>query len=402
MEEDLKTLPGIGVFGTGLSTSILVPHLRQVGFQMVAVWGKTLGEAEECAKELSIPFATNRIDDVLLHKAVDLILVLSPPALHSQIAVKALGIGKHVVVQSPAGISQNETLRKVQAAQYYPSLISVVAYGLRFLPAFKILKKAISDDLLGCIPHVDVRITSPALIGNDEAYSWACDSHMGGGLLNQFGSNIIDLLSFVMDFKAARCHGTVRTFTKTTPRISGTRQISSDDFAIFQLESDQCLATISMSSIDQKFGQELVFYGSKGELRMRGQDLHFTPKSRPEELQVLYACPGESEASYPRLPDIYKQGMIAMFEELSQKLVLLEKNKNKENVEATEDVPNVDSNTFASFEDGLYVQAVMEAVRVSSKDKTWTKVNVVDSSAAVEHPITNNVFFGSGTFCLAR
>ena len=55
---------------------------------------------------------------------MDLILVLSPPSLHAQITVKALGIGKHVVVEAPAGINQNETLRKVKAALYYPSLIS--------------------------------------------------------------------------------------------------------------------------------------------------------------------------------------------------------------------------------------------------------------------------------------
>jgi len=41
---------------------------------------------------LDIPFSTSRIDDVLLRKDVDLILVLCPPSHHSQIAVKALGM----------------------------------------------------------------------------------------------------------------------------------------------------------------------------------------------------------------------------------------------------------------------------------------------------------------------
>ena len=61
------------------------------------------------------------------------------------------GIGKHVAVPPPAGISQNETLRMVQAAQYYPSLISIAVYGLRFLPAFvkaKQLLSKINENLL--------------------------------------------------------------------------------------------------------------------------------------------------------------------------------------------------------------------------------------------------------------
>ncbi len=48
-------------------------------------------EAEILAGELDIPYATNLVDEVLLRKDVDLVVILCPPANHSQIAVKALG-----------------------------------------------------------------------------------------------------------------------------------------------------------------------------------------------------------------------------------------------------------------------------------------------------------------------
>ena len=102
----------------------------------------------------------------------------------------------------------------VQAAQYYPSLISIAVYGLRFLPAFVKAKEVISqtskNDLIGQITMCDVRINSPNLIGHDETYSWACDEHMGGGILNQFGSHVIDILQYLTTFKASRVHGTLR------------------------------------------------------------------------------------------------------------------------------------------------------------------------------------------------
>ena len=75
------------------------------------------------------------MDDVLLRKDVELVFILCPPNLHSQIAVKALGIGKHVLCDRPAGLSQCEALKMVHAAQYYPSLICVLNHGLRFHPA---------------------------------------------------------------------------------------------------------------------------------------------------------------------------------------------------------------------------------------------------------------------------
>ena len=102
----------------------------------------------------------------------------------------------------------------VQAAQYYPSLISIAVYGLRFLPAFvkakEILCQLGEDNRIGQVTLCDVRINSPNLIGSNETYSWACDDHMGGGILNQFGSHVIDVLQYLTNFKATRVHGTLR------------------------------------------------------------------------------------------------------------------------------------------------------------------------------------------------
>jgi len=92
-------------------------------------------DAEQMGKDLSIPFCTNKVDEVLLRKDVELVIILCPPNLHSQIAVKALGIGKHVLCDRPAGLSQCESLKMVLASNYYPSLICVLSFPLRFHPA---------------------------------------------------------------------------------------------------------------------------------------------------------------------------------------------------------------------------------------------------------------------------
>jgi len=89
------------------------------------------------------------------------------PSLHSQIAVKALGIGKHVVCDKPAGLSQSEALKMVRAAQYYPSLISIVNHSLRFLPAFVHMKKALEDGYLaGPVTVIEVRVHMGSLLHN--------------------------------------------------------------------------------------------------------------------------------------------------------------------------------------------------------------------------------------------
>jgi len=403
------TLPGIGVFGTGQSTLTIVPYLKKEGFSVEAIWGKTTEEAESLAQMLDIPFSTCRIDDVLLRKDVDLILILCPPSHHSQIAVKALGIGKHVAVPPPAGISQSETLRMVQAAQYYPSLISIAVYGLRFLPAFVKAKEMLSqlddNNRIGQITLCDVRINSPNLIGSNETYSWACDDHMGGGILNQFGSHVIDILQYLTNYRATRVHGTLRTFTKTTEKINGIRQISSDDLAVFQMEcikkisSDDkerssekqemfVTATLNGCSHHTKFNQEILICGTRGHLILRNQDLYFRKNQNLETSEEVVVL----ESDHPAMsqnnnhlsasdgnvtPEMFPKGASLLFRYLSNTI----KTASDIKVEEAASSDNSNQNThnlssIASFEDGLYVQAVMEAIRQSSKEKSWSKVSI--------------------------
>ena len=79
-------------------------------------------------------------------------------------------------------------------------------------------------------------------------------------------------------------------------------------------------------------------------------------------------------------PEMFPKGVSLLFRYLSNRI------KTTSDIKVEEAVSSDDSNqnthnlcSIASFEDGLYVQAVMEAIRQSSKEKSWTKVNVVDN-----------------------
>uniref|UniRef100_A0A1B0BLP2 Uncharacterized protein n=1 Tax=Glossina palpalis gambiensis TaxID=67801 RepID=A0A1B0BLP2_9MUSC len=55
-------------------SKVLVPILREKGFEIKVLWGRTVKEAEEFSSSQNIAFLTNKIDDVLLRKDVDLVL----------------------------------------------------------------------------------------------------------------------------------------------------------------------------------------------------------------------------------------------------------------------------------------------------------------------------------------
>nr|AEE62996.1 unknown [Dendroctonus ponderosae] len=365
-------LPGIGVFGTGPVVKVLIPILRENGFKIEAIWSRTLQDAQEAAKSLNIPFFTNVIDDVLLKKDVDLIFVLCSPNLHAQISVKALGIGKHVVCDKPAGLYQSDALKMVRAGQYYPSLISLINHSFRFLPAFIQLKKKLEENYLGSpITLIDIKVQTGSLFTDIDTFDWKCNAEMGGGTLNLIGSHIVDLITFLTGEKAIRVHGVVRTFTKHTETIKGIRQITAPDFCLFQMELHSgVLVTVNLNShaIGSTFQQEILVCSSTGHLVVRGGDLFGRKEKTTEE--VIYLDVEDLKCPVPNsmLPKTFIKGLCKMVAALREAFLPVNDQAGwiKEPV-----------STAANFEDGLYVQAVLSAIKHSSQTKQWVKVSIM-------------------------
>lgn len=384
-------LPGVGVFGTGKMVKILVPCLRGRGFRVEAIWGRTVESAEAVAHELGIPFYTGVVDDLLLRKGVDLVYIVCPPHLHAQIAAKALGIGKHVICDRPAGLCQREVLKMVRAAQYYPLLISVICHSLRFLPAFIHMKKAIQDGYIGEVKLCDVRVQCGSLL--HDHYDWMCDGTMAGGLLSNIGSHVIDILNYLTGQKAIRVHGMLKTFTKTNEFIKGIRQITSDDFCSFEMELDKgsCATVVLNNHIPSQFIQEILVCGTAGHVVVKGSDLYGRKNDSLKE-EALYLDVEDSKYTSSLLPKSSSQSTLAsmMSDNIQNRLnVILPKpymkglikliSALKEAFTSAEDRNNWNKEPVAmaaSFEDGHYIQAVIDAIRESSETRSWIKVEL--------------------------
>lgn len=392
-------LPGVGVFGTEPAARILVPILREFGFIIEALWGRIQNETESLAKDLKIEYYTTKIDDVLLKKNVDLVFVICPPYLHSQISVKALGIGKHVIVCSGnLGLGQSDALKMTRASLYYPTLIALTSHALRFLPGVVQMRKMINDQNYlgdkGTAALLDFRLQMGTLF--HEKYDWLCDATMGGGILNLFGSHLIDLVTFLTQQRAIRVNGVVRTYMETTQAIQGIRRVTAPDFCNFQMElangtlvtvtlhSHQC---ISGSQATSFFSQDLMVCGRDGSyLALRGNDLygqragHSGGGSKEEVLYVDDSSPYAT--SEQLLPRPYVKGLCKMVAGLREAFLPVHEQTGwiKSPVESA-----------ANFDDGLYVQAVLDAIRRSNEERTWVPVSVISESPTNQTKILHAV-----------
>lgn len=376
-------LPGVGVFGTE-TARILVPLLREFGFVIEALWGRTLKEAEEVSLDLKIANYSNKMDDVLLRKNVDLVFVICPPYLHSQISVRALGIGKHVIICSrPMGLGQQDALKMKRASQYYPSLIALTNHSLRFLPGVIQMKKLIREQqYLGDRGAVllDIRVQMGSLF--HEKYDWLCDATMGGGILNLFGSHLVDLATFLTHERAVRVNGVVRTYTEHTDSIQGIRRVTAPDFCNFQIELESgTLVTATLHSHQctnaSSFQQEVMVCGSDGSyLVLRGNDLYGqrpankSGKSDGKE-EVLYVDDSPYTATEQLLPRPHVKGLCKMIAALREAFLPVQEQTGwiKSPVESA-----------ATFDDGLYVQAVLDAIKKSNEERNWVAVNILSES----------------------
>ncbi|XP_019275640.2 glucose-fructose oxidoreductase domain-containing protein 1 isoform X1 [Panthera pardus] len=414
-------LPGVGVFGTSLTARVIIPLLKDEGFAVKALWGRTQEEAEELAKEMSVPFYTSRIDEVLLHQDVDLVCINLPPPLTRQIAVKTLddislgflcahwmplpplerpnggpskeracllswqpwpspqtaspwgfsGIGKNVICDRTA--TPLDAFRMMSAAHYYPKLMSIMGNVLRFLPAFVRMKQLIEEGYVGELLVCEVQVHGGSLLG--KKYNWSCDDLMGGGGLHSVGTYIIDLLTFLTGQKAVKVHGLLKTFVKQTDHIKGIRQITSDDFCTFQmvLEGGVCCTVTLNFNVPGEFKQDVTVVGSAGRLLAVGTDLYGQRNSAPEqELLLQDATPVSNsllpEKAFSDIPAPYLRGTIKMMQAVRQAFQDQDDRRTWDGRPLT---------MAATFDDCLYALCVVDTIKRSSQTGEWQNIAIM-------------------------
>ncbi|XP_034045363.1 glucose-fructose oxidoreductase domain-containing protein 2 [Thalassophryne amazonica] len=372
-------LPGVGVFGTGSTARVLVPLLKAEGFEVQALWGRSEEEAGCLAKELGIPFHTSRSDDVLLHQDVDLVCIYIPPSMTREIAVKALGIGKNVVCEKAA--TAVDSFNMVNAARYYPQLLSIMGNSLRFLPAYVAMHQLLMEGYVGEVQVCDVRVYGPSLL--DQSYGWTCEDLMGGGGLHTVGSSIIDLLSYLTGARAHRVHGLLRTFVQQNGLIRGIRRVTSDDFCFFQMlmggtrrSSGVVCCTVTLNfNMPGSFVHEIMVVGSTGRLVARGTELYGQRNGSNGE-ELLLGDNGWAGPEVPEMPLPHLQGLSAMVKALRQSFQAHEERRSWAHGPVA---------IAPTFEDGLYVQTVVEAVKQSSCSGEWVCVEILSQEPDPNH-----------------
>jgi len=339
---------GVGVAGTGFGRRVQMPAIAHAsGFDLVAVCSATLANAQSAATEFGAAHATDDFDDLLADDAVDVVVVTTPPRLHRSMAIAALEAGKHVVCEKPLALNVSEA-EQMAAGAAKSGLVAALDHEQRYLPSNRQFHHLVANGYLGALRYLDVRVCLPLTLNPAFPFafhSWRDDVAGGGGLLSGIFSHYIDLmcLSFGPPETVHGLASTARTSKPFADGRPGAGDVTSDDrVSAAGRFADGALFSMAGSwSVHHGPGLIVEAYGDKGTLVM------------PDTDRLLGATADESEltpiqSDFP-LPD-GTEGQMGAFVHLLNDLEAVLRGA-------------APGGHYATFEDGVAVQRVIEAIR---------------------------------------
>ncbi len=119
----------IGIVGAGY---VSAHHLRALqaldSVEVVGIADLDLGKALGVARSFGLPNVYQNVDE-LLAAGVDVVHVLTPPAFHAAVAVRALQAGSHVLVEKPMAETPQQCDEMIAAAEASGKVLCVVHSG---------------------------------------------------------------------------------------------------------------------------------------------------------------------------------------------------------------------------------------------------------------------------------
>jgi predicted dehydrogenase/threonine dehydrogenase-like Zn-dependent dehydrogenase len=184
---------GVALVGAGnLARWVHLPHLKKIhGVCLRAIQSGSGSRAKSYALRFGAEYCTSDYEEILGNSAIQVVVIVSRNQQHAAQALAALRAGKHVFVEKPMALTEEECRALYQAVQESGKQFTV-GFNRRYAPSYirlqKQLSKRIGPVVLNC------RVNSPGISG---AY-WMADPAIGGAILGE-ACHFVDLMYWLLD-----------------------------------------------------------------------------------------------------------------------------------------------------------------------------------------------------------
>jgi predicted dehydrogenase len=315
---------------------------------------------------------------------IDLVDICSPGATHVEIAIAALEAGRHVLCEKPLANSVEEAHRMVDAARRAAArgVYAMVGFSYRRVPAITFARNLVAAGRIGELRQVRALYMQDWLVDAEGPMTWRLDKDLAGsGSLGDIGAHAIDAVQFVTGRRVESVSGILETLVSERPLLaesiglSGTAsrergRVTVDDVALFtaRLEGG-VLGSFEATryATGRKNAFRLEFSGSMGAIAFdleRMNELDFYDGADPVGLRGFHRIL-VTEPEHPYMAAWWPTGHGIGYEHPFSHQVR----------DLLVDIA-AGIQPRPSFDDGLQVQRVLDAVETSSAaGSSWIAVD---------------------------
>ncbi|MGH1384897.1 bi-domain-containing oxidoreductase [Kordia sp.] len=183
----------IGLVGAGNFTKMtLLPALKGKNAQIKHIVSSGGVNGTVLAKKHNIAQSTTDYDLVLDDKDVDMVMITTRHNLHADMVIKALDKGKHVFVEKPLALN-NEELAAIQESYSKNKGTLMIGFNRRFSPHTQKIKSLVGDSPMNVIATMNAGAIPPEV--------WVHDMKIGGGRIIGEACHYLDLIVFLTGSK---------------------------------------------------------------------------------------------------------------------------------------------------------------------------------------------------------
>jgi predicted dehydrogenase len=338
----------VGLIGLNYGARVHLPAFRaHPKYEVVAVCARSAGRAQDVARENNIQSWYSDARRLIAAGDVDLVSIATPPRTHAGFAAAALAAGKHAMVEIAfVGTSPDAHVLADMAREQ--QRIGSAAFVLRYVPHIRLMNDLLAQNTIGTVRLVRLDFFSNFLALSEQHWRWLWEAEHGGGVLAGFVSHGIDLLRQWFGPVHA-VDGTLATLSEVNGLAPGLTAADDTGMVILHFESG-LLASINFSALVAAARVRIELHGTTGSLFVDGfgDDISHVrmgeATARPVYPTAMYLEQSRGQSGLPAGFQLYLDRLAGALN--------------------TGEIPN----DFPTFEAGLEVTRVLEAVRLASRE----------------------------------
>jgi predicted dehydrogenase len=198
----------VGVVATGLVASAHIDNWKQVeGAEVVAVCSRSKQRAQNAIESHGLTQA-KAYDDyhaLLKHDGLDVVCLCTPHYQHPDETIAAAEAGKHIVIEKPVALNQDDLKRMLKAVQDNGVLTSV-CFELQWIGSFRNTKAMVERGDLGELFYAEAGYNHGISRENIPGqFTWGHHRvETGGSAMLTAGCHAVDAVLHLMNDRAAK------------------------------------------------------------------------------------------------------------------------------------------------------------------------------------------------------